>query len=76
MGADATTRVERPRLQRDISRLEARGLIEPLPLEGRRRPYRITAAGAQALAEQSEHMSRVALVARKRLGIRVNWAGA
>ncbi len=59
-----------------ISRLEARGLIEPLPLEGRRRPYRITAAGAQALAEQSEHMSRVALVARKRLGIRVNWAGA
>ena len=59
-----------------ISRLEARGLIEPLPLEGRRRPYRITAAGAQALAEQSERMSQVALVARKRLSIHFKWAGA
>ena len=59
-----------------ISRLEARGLIEPLPLEGRRRPYRITAAGAQALAQESERMSQVALVAIKRLNIRFKWAGA
>ena len=59
-----------------ISRLEARGLIEPLPLEGRRRPYRITAAGAQALAQQSERMSQVARVARERLSIRFKWAGA
>ena len=32
-----------------LSRLEARGLIEALPTEDRRRPYRITAAGAHVL---------------------------
>ena len=30
-----------------IARLEARGLIEPLESDDRRRPYRITMAGAQ-----------------------------
>ena len=33
-----------------ITRLEGRGLIEPLAAEDRRRPYRITAAGADTLA--------------------------
>ena len=32
-----------------IARLEERGLIEPLGAAGRRRPYRLTAAGAEAL---------------------------
>src|SRR3954447_22964609 len=32
-----------------ISRLEERGLIEALGDAGRRRPYRLTAAGAEAL---------------------------
>ena len=32
-----------------IARLEERGLIEALEPEGRTRPYRITASGAQAL---------------------------
>ncbi len=32
-----------------ISRLEERGLIEPVGAAGRRRPYRLTAAGAEAL---------------------------
>lgn len=32
-----------------IARLEGQGLIEPLPPEERRRPYRITAAGARVL---------------------------
>jgi DNA-binding PadR family transcriptional regulator len=50
-----------------IARLESRGLIEPLEADDRRRPYRITAAGAKALAEQSERMSRVASLARQRL---------
>src|ERR1700722_6480059 len=50
-----------------IARLESRGLIEPLEADDRRRPYRITAAGANALAEQSERMSRVASLARQRL---------
>jgi DNA-binding PadR family transcriptional regulator len=59
-----------------ISRLEGDGLIEPLEAEGRRRPYRITAAGAQALARQSERMSQVALVAKQRLSMHSGWAGA
>lgn len=59
-----------------LSRLEAGGLIEPLESEGRRRPYRITAAGAQALAHQSERMSQVVTVARQRLSIRSRWAEA
>jgi DNA-binding PadR family transcriptional regulator len=32
-----------------IGRLEERGLIEPAGATGRRRPYRLTAAGAEAL---------------------------
>lgn len=32
-----------------IARLEERGLIEPVGETGRRRPYRLTAAGADAL---------------------------
>src|ERR1700761_3391415 len=59
-----------------ISRLEARGLIEPLEADERRRPYRITAAGAQALAEQSERMTKVAALAQQRLSARLGWAGA
>jgi DNA-binding PadR family transcriptional regulator len=59
-----------------ISRLEARGLIEPLEADDRRRPYRITAAGEQALAQQSERMSRVAALAQQRLNARLGWAGA
>jgi DNA-binding PadR family transcriptional regulator len=59
-----------------IARLEARGLIEPLESEDRRRPYRITAAGAAALAQQSERMSKVASLARARLSTNLGWAGA
>jgi DNA-binding PadR family transcriptional regulator len=50
-----------------ISRLEARGLIEPLEASDRRRPYRITAAGAQVLADETARMSEVASLARARL---------
>ncbi len=35
-----------------LSRLEARGLIEALPAEERRRPYRLTSHGSQVLAAQ------------------------
>ncbi|HCU91404.1 MAG TPA: PadR family transcriptional regulator [Actinobacteria bacterium] len=58
-----------------ISRLESRGLIEPLDSDDRRRPYRLTADGARALAEQSERMQQVASVARKRLRAQFGWAG-
>jgi DNA-binding PadR family transcriptional regulator len=59
-----------------IARLEARGLIEPLESDDRRRPYRITAAGAHALAQQSERMSLVASLARQRLSANLGWVGA
>ena len=59
-----------------IARLEARGLIEPLESEDRRRPYRITMAGAEVLAQESARMSKVASVARERLSASLGWAGA
>jgi DNA-binding PadR family transcriptional regulator len=43
-----------------LSRLEAQGLIKAAPTEGRRRPYRITAAGSQALARQLTTLRSVA----------------
>jgi DNA-binding PadR family transcriptional regulator len=51
-----------------ITRLEERGLIEPLPSADRRRPYRITAAGASALAAAVADMRRIAEVGAARLG--------
>ncbi|GAA3252782.1 PadR family transcriptional regulator [Nonomuraea helvata] len=52
-----------------LSRLEAQGLVEGLPGEERRRPYRITAAGAAALAERLAEMSRFATVGLSRLSM-------
>ena len=52
-----------------ITRLEERGLIEPLPAEDRRRPYRITAAGSAALADAVADMRRIADVGARRLGL-------
>jgi DNA-binding PadR family transcriptional regulator len=43
-----------------ITRLEERGLIEPLESSDRRRPYRITTAGAAALAGAVADMRRLA----------------
>lgn len=59
-----------------IGRLESRGLIEPLESDDRRRPYQLTAAGASALAAQSERMSQVSLVASERLRANYRWACA
>lgn len=42
-----------------ISRLERRGLIEPLEAQDRRRPYRITATGTDALATALAGLRRV-----------------
>ena len=53
-----------------ITRLEERGLIEPLGAEDRRRPYRITAAGRSALADAVADMRRIADVGATRLGLR------
>lgn len=50
-----------------IARLEDRGLIEGLPAEGRRRPYRITATGAQALTSEATRMRDLATLTLNRL---------
>jgi DNA-binding PadR family transcriptional regulator len=50
-----------------IARLEERGLIEALPADGRRRPYRITHAGADALATQAARMRDLASMTLTRL---------
>ncbi|MCU4184317.1 PadR family transcriptional regulator [Acidiferrimicrobium sp. IK] len=51
-----------------ITRLEERGLIEPLPSDDRRRPYQITAAGVSALADALAEMRRLVDVGAVRLG--------
>jgi DNA-binding PadR family transcriptional regulator len=50
-----------------LSRLERRGLIEALPDEERRRPYRITSTGAEALRGHLEHARRVSSAGLRRL---------
>jgi DNA-binding PadR family transcriptional regulator len=50
-----------------LARLEERGLVEALPGDERRRPYRLTAAGAQELAERLTQMSRFARTGLARL---------
>jgi len=50
-----------------LSRLEDQGLILALPAEGRRRPYRITAAGASALQQQLTTIANVAETGLRRL---------
>ena len=51
-----------------ITRLEERGMIEPLASEDRRQPYQITAAGSAELAGALAHMARIANTGTARLG--------
>lgn len=50
-----------------LARLEQRGLIEALPADDRRRPYRLTAAGARALERRLNALERVTRVGLRRL---------
>lgn len=50
-----------------LARLERAGLVEPMPAEDRRRPYRITAAGSRALADHLAQVERLLRVGRSRL---------
>ncbi|HTA32523.1 MAG TPA: PadR family transcriptional regulator [Solirubrobacteraceae bacterium] len=52
-----------------LSRLEGRGLIEALPAEDRRRPYRLTGAGSAALAQELQTLERVARRGLERLRV-------
>jgi len=54
-----------------ISRLEERGLIEAVGSEERRRPYRLSAAGAEALEAQLSDLRTIVDVATARLTERV-----
>jgi DNA-binding PadR family transcriptional regulator len=50
-----------------LAKLEAQGLVEPLPSDDRRRPYRITPTGKAALKEQLEKSRRLAAVGLRRI---------
>ena len=53
-----------------IAKLEHAGLVEAMPGDGRRKPYRITSRGAADLREQLEQSKRVFSVGTRRL---VGW---
>jgi len=50
-----------------LARLERSGLIESLPADERRRPYRLTERGTRALREQLSLLERLAAAGLKRL---------
>lgn len=50
-----------------LARLESRGWIEALPSNDRRRPYRLTAAGATALREHLAGVERLVQTGMQRL---------
>ena len=52
-----------------IARLEARGWIEALPMEDRRRPYRLTSAGRAALEVKVAALRRFVSAGEQRLGL-------
>jgi DNA-binding PadR family transcriptional regulator len=51
-----------------VARLEAQGLVTAVASDDRRRPYRLTAAGATALRRRLEEAQTVARVGLTRLG--------
>ncbi|HEY2364718.1 MAG TPA: PadR family transcriptional regulator [Candidatus Angelobacter sp.] len=50
-----------------ITRLESRGLIEPLKAEDRRNPYRLTTLGERALRARLDAMATVVRAGQRRL---------
>ncbi len=50
-----------------LARLEELGLIEALPADDRRRPYRLTGSGAAVLQQRLSALERVAAVGLSRL---------
>jgi len=63
----AGTRLGPGTLYGALARLEAQGLIEPLPAEERRRPYRLTGAGVVYLQEQLTGLELFATMGLRRL---------
>jgi DNA-binding PadR family transcriptional regulator len=50
-----------------LARLERAGMVEPMPSQDRRRPYRITPAGATTLDARLVDLDRFVRVGRSRL---------
>ena len=50
-----------------LSKLEEAGLVEALPAQERRHPYRITAQGSATLRERLSESARIAKLGLKRL---------
>ena len=50
-----------------ITRLEARGWIQPLPADDRRRPYKLTGAGQKVLRARLDALRSVTRVGHARL---------
>lgn len=50
-----------------ITRLEARGWIEPLPTDDRRRPYKLTTSGHKVLKHRLAAIKTMAKIATTRL---------
>jgi len=65
--ASTGTRLGPGTLYGALTRLEAAGLVRALPAEDRRKPYELTAAGAQALRESAEAMRSFSRTALRRL---------
>jgi DNA-binding PadR family transcriptional regulator len=59
-----------------ITRLEERGMIEPVAGSGRRRPYRLTAHGAEELDAALAELRTIADEGRRRLTARAAPGGA
>lgn len=53
-----------------LGRLEEDGLVEPIPAEGRRRPYRLTRAGRAELRRRLGRLQVAVRVGRRRLAAR------
>jgi DNA-binding PadR family transcriptional regulator len=65
--AFAGLRIAPGTLYEALSRLEGQGMIEAVPSEDRRRPYRLTAVGAVALRAHLADQKQVADVGLRRL---------
>jgi DNA-binding PadR family transcriptional regulator len=66
VAAFSGVRMEPGTLYGALARLERRGWVRPLATAERRRPYEITAAGQEILAEQVTTMQQIVQVARLR----------
>jgi DNA-binding PadR family transcriptional regulator len=72
--AFAAVRLAPGTLYEALNRLEGLGLIEALPSDDRRRPYKLTAAGAAALQEHLARQKRAVEVGLARL--KTKWGEA